>query len=256
MDDPNVYKALAYSIDRNQIADTVYGGQVSPLYSMVPPGFLGATEAFDTMYASPDLDKARESLAASGYTESNPLKIELWYPPEHYGAETAAWMELIKKQFEATGAVQVDLKAQEWSTYVTALTGGESYPAGVLGWFFDYPDSSNYVDPFVFNDGMGTNISPRKEGTDYGTPINDKAQQLVDLLAQADKSSDQAERAELYKQAQDIYADLVVTLPIFFNAEYITYRPTVQGSSEFALPETLNIGPAIEFWYSTLSKTQ
>jgi peptide/nickel transport system substrate-binding protein len=256
MDDPNVYKALASAIDRNQIADTVYGGQVSPLYSMVPPGFIGAAESFDTMYASPDLDKAKEYLAASGYTESNPLTLELWYPPEHYGAETAAWMELIKQQFEATGAVKVDLKAQEWSTYVTALTGGESYPAGVLGWFFDYPDSSNYLDPFVYNDGEGTNVSPRAEGTDFGKPINDQAQKLVDLLAQADKSSDQAERADLYAQAQEIYADLVVTLPLFFNAEYITYRPNIQGSSDNALPETLNIGPAIEFWYSMLSKTQ
>jgi len=58
-------------------------------------------------------------------------------------------MELIKKQLEATGEIQVNLKSQEWSSYVTALTGGQSYPVGLLGWFFDYPDSSNYLDPFV-----------------------------------------------------------------------------------------------------------
>ncbi len=121
-DDPNVDKAIAAAIDRNEIADTVYGGNVSPLYSMVPPGFLGATEAFDTMYASPDLDAAKKFLEASGYTADNPLKLEMWYPPEHYGASTAAWMELIKKQLEATGEIQVTLQAQEWSTYVTALT--------------------------------------------------------------------------------------------------------------------------------------
>ncbi|MGC1375818.1 MAG: ABC transporter substrate-binding protein, partial [Anaerolineales bacterium] len=56
MDDPNVVKAVASAVDRNEIADTVFGGNVSPLYSQVPPGFLGATEAFDTMYASPNLD--------------------------------------------------------------------------------------------------------------------------------------------------------------------------------------------------------
>ena len=74
-------------------------------------------------------------------------------------------MEVIKKQLEATGEIQVTLQAQEWSTYVTALTGGESYPVGVLGWFFDYPDSSNYVDPFVYNGGEGTNVSLSAEGT-------------------------------------------------------------------------------------------
>jgi peptide/nickel transport system substrate-binding protein len=255
MDDPNVYKAVASIVDRNEIADTVYSGNVSPLYSQVPPGFLGATEVFDTMYVSPNLDEAKKYLEASGYSADNPLKLEMWYPPEHYGASTAAWMEVIKKQLDATGLIEVTLQAQEWSTYVTALTGGEAYAVGVLGWFFDYPDTSNYLDPFVYNKGMGTNVSPSAEGTDYGVPINDKAAQLVSLLNQADTETDQVKRADLYKQAQEIYADMVVTLPLFFIAEHITYRSNIQGSDAFATPETLNIGPNIEFNYATLSKT-
>jgi peptide/nickel transport system substrate-binding protein len=255
-DDPNVAKAVASAVDRDEISDTVFGGNVSPLYSQVPPGFLGASEAFDTMYASPNLDKANEYLAASGYTASAPLQLELWYPPEHYGASTAAWMQVIEKQLEATGAIQVELKAQEWSTYVVALTGGESYPAGVLGWFFDYPDSSNYLDPFVYNGGQGTNIAINAAGSATGTPINDKAAQLVDLLTQADSETDITKRTALYQQAQEIYADLVVTLPLFYEAEHVTFRDNIQGSSSFASPETLNIGPTLEFNYSTLTKTQ
>ena len=183
MDDPNVVKALAAAVDRDELADTVFGGEVNPIYSMVPPGFLGASEAFDTMYASPDLDAAKAFLAASGYTESNPLELEMWYPPEHYGTQTAAWMQVIQKQLEATGAIKVTLQSQEWSTYVTACTGGEAYAACVLGWFYDYPDASNYMEPFIFNGGQGSNISPAKDGTTYGKPINDQAQQLVDLMA-------------------------------------------------------------------------
>ncbi len=256
MDDPNVAKAVAYAVDRNEISDTVFAGQATPLYSMVPPGFIGATEAFDTMYAAPDLDSAKAALADSGYTEANPLQLEMWYPPEHYGAETASWMQVIKKQLEATGVIQVTLQAQEWSTYVTALTGGDSYAIGVLGWFFDYPDSSNYLDPFVYNGGEGTNVTTAVEGSDTGTPINDKAKQLVDLLAQADTETDQAVRADLYQQAQEIYADLVVSLPIIITPENVTYRSNIHGSDQYASPGTLNIGPTMEFNYSTLSKTQ
>jgi peptide/nickel transport system substrate-binding protein len=208
------------------------------------------------MYASPNLDQAKKYLEASGYSASNPLKLELWYPPEHYGASTAAWMQVVKKQLEATDEIQVDLKAQEWSTYVTALTGGEAYAGGVLGWFFDYPDSSNYLDPFVYNGGEGTNVTLTVEGSDTGTPINDKAKQLVELLQQADIETDQAKRAELYKQAQDVYADLVVTLPLFFAAEHVTYRDNIQGLDTFAAPTTLNIGPTLEFNYATLIKGQ
>ena len=255
MDDPNVLKALAYVVDRNNIADTVFGGEVNPIYSMVPPGFLGATEAFDTMYAAPDLEKAKQSLAASGYTESNPLQLELWYPPEHYGTQTAAWMEVIQKQLEATGAIKVTLHSQEWSTYVTACTGGESYAGCVLGWFYDYPDASNYLEPFIFNGGQGTNVSPSAEGTPYGKPINAKAQQLVDIMTQSDVETDLTKRAELLAQAQEIYADLVVTLPLFLNPEYVVYRDNIHASNQYPSPETLNIGGTIEFNYSTLTKS-
>jgi len=256
MDDPNVVQAVAYAIDRNEISDTVFAGQATPLYSMVPPGFIGATEAFDTMYTPPNLDAAKASLAKSGYTADNPLQLQMWYPPEHYGAETASWMQVIKKELEATGAIQVDLQAQEWSTYVTALTGGDSYAIGVLGWFFDYPDSSNYLDPFVYNGGEGTNVTTAAEGSDTGTPINDKAKQLVDLLTQADTETDQAKRADLYQQAQEIYAELVVSVPIIITPENVVYRSNIQGDAMYATPETLNIGPTMEFNYSTLSKSQ
>jgi peptide/nickel transport system substrate-binding protein len=256
MDDSNVRQAVAYALDRNEIADTVFAGQVSPLYSPVPPGFLGANEIFDTMYAAPDLDKAKAALEASGYTADNPLQLEMWYPPQHYGAETASWMQLIKKELEATGAIQVTLQAQEWSTYITALTGGKSYAVGVLGWFFDYPDSSNYLDPFVYNKGLGTMVTTPQEGSDTGIPVDDQAKQLVDLLVQADSETDQAKRADLYTQAQQIYADMVVTLPLFFVPEHVVYRTGISGSIQYAVPETLNIGPTIDFNYATLSKSQ
>jgi peptide/nickel transport system substrate-binding protein len=255
-DDPNVDKAIAYAIDRNDLADTVFAGQVSPLYSPIPSGYVGADEVFDTMYAAPDLQKAKDALAASGYTESNPLQLDMWYPPEHYGAETASWMQVIKKQLEATGAIQVNLQAQEWSTYITALAGGQSYAVAVLGWFFDYPDSSNYIDPFVYNKGIGTMVTIPKEGSDTGTPINDEAKKLVDLLVQADSETDQAKRADLYQQAQETYADMVVTLPLFYVPEHIVYSSNIHGSDQFPVPENLNIGPTIDFNYATVSKSQ
>ena len=255
-DDPNVDKAVASAIDRNEIADTVFGGQVTPLYSMVPPGFLGADQSFDTLYSSPNLDAAKKFLEASGYSASNPVKMTLMYPPEHYGASTAAWMQVIKKELEATGEIQVTLTAQEWATYAPALTGGTSYQAGVLGWFFDYPDPSNYLDPFVYNRGEGTNVTKPTTGSTTGTPINAKADQLVKLLVKADSETDLTARAAEYKQAQAIYADLVVTVPLFFQAEHVVYNSHISGSANYASPDTLNIGPNILFLYSTLSKSK
>jgi ABC-type transport system substrate-binding protein len=125
----------------------------------------------------------------------------------------------------------------------------------VLGWFFDYPDSSNYLTPFVYNGGLGTNVALAAEGSDYGEPIDDLSAELVDLLVQADVETDVAAREALYQQAQDVYADLVVTLPLFIIAEHITYSSNISGSDMYAEPGTLNIGPTLEFNYSTVSKS-
>lgn len=249
MDDINVRKAVAAALDRDEIADVVYGGQVEPLYSMVPPGFLGANEAFDSLYQSPDLEAAAEFAAESGYDESNPIALDMWYPPEHYGANTADWMQLIEQQLEATGVFDVNLQAQEWSTYVTALTGGDAYPAGVLGWFFDYPDPSNYLEPFVFNGGLGTMVT-----SPDGEPVNDQAAELVSMLEDASVEQDDDARATLYQDIQDLYAEMVVSLPILFEAEHVVAGEGVSASDQYASPETLNIGPNLEFYYSVLSK--
>ena len=83
--------------------------------------------------------------------------------------------------------------------------------------------------------------------------INDKAQQLVDLLVQGDTETDQAKRADIYQQAQDIYADLVTTVPLFFEPEHVTYADYIHGDPMYDSPDTLNIAGNIEFNYSTLT---
>ncbi|MBN2257983.1 MAG: hypothetical protein JW704_09180, partial [Anaerolineaceae bacterium] len=107
---------------------------------------------------------------------------------------------------------------------------------------------------FVYNGGMGTDVALAADGSTFGVAINDKAQLLLDLLSAADVETDMAKREALYVQAQEVYADLVVTLPLFFQAEHITYRSNIRGSSDFGSPETLNIGGNVEFTYSMLTK--
>jgi ABC-type transport system substrate-binding protein len=111
------------------------------------------------------------------------------------------------------------------------------------------------MDPFIYNGGQGSNVSPSEKGTPYGKPINDQAKKLVEIMAASDVETDLTKRAELLKEAQDIYADLVVTLPLFLNPEYVVFRDNIKASGDYASPETLNIGGTIEFNYSTLSKT-
>ncbi len=245
--DPNVRKAIAASIDRDELSDVIFGGAVDPLFSQVPPGFLGATEAFETLYGSPDLDAARAFLEASGYSEDNKLQLPVWYPPEHYGATTADGVLLIVQQLEATGMIDVDIQAQEWGTYVGALTSGEDYPVGVLGWFYDFPDPENYLQPFIENGGLGTMVTAKDGPITPGV-----SDELLTLLTASRTETDLDARALILEDLQAVYADEVVTVPLWIEPEFIVYRDGICGDASLPNPQTLNIGGTMEFSYSVI----
>lgn len=232
MSDKNVRQALAYLLDRDEIVDRVMQGTVDPLYSMVPPGFLAAGEYFVDRYGSgANVSAAEELLSASGYSADNPLVFDLWYPPEHYGTHAAQIFQVLEAQFEATPAIQVNIQTQEWGTYVKACTGDE-YHACYLGWFFDYPDTSNYLDPFA------ESASSPHMGVSYAS------QEMDDLLHAGGAEADPAVRAGLYTEAQQLYAEDVVTIPMHMEAEYAVFNNETVTS--------ITIGPALVFDYELI----
>jgi len=245
--DPNVRKAIAAVIDRDELSDVIFGGAVDPLFSQVPPGFLGATEAFEDLYGSPDLDAARAFLEASGYSEDNKLQLPVWYPPEHYGATTADGVLLVVQQLEATGMIEVEVNAQEWGTYVGALTSGEDYPVGVLGWFYDFPDPENYLQPFIENGGLGTMVTAKDGPITPGV-----SDELLTLLTASRIETDLDARAAILEDLQAVYADEVVTVPLWIEPEFIVYRDGICGDASLPNPQTLNIGGTMEFSYSVI----
>ena len=251
--DANVRKALAASIDRDEISDVVFGGAVTPLLSPVPPGFLGANEAFEDAYQAPNLDLAREFLTTAGYSETNKLEITLGYPPEHYGVTTADGVLIVAQQWEATGMITVNLVAQEWSTYVADCTNG-LFDVCVLGWFFDFPDAENYLQPFIEGDGLGTQVLCHDD-TCGGAVTTGTDPQLEALLLAQRAETDLAVRAGLIEDLQVVYAAEVVTIPLWLEPEFIIYRDGIAGDASLGYAETLNIGPDFEFVYSVLTVT-
>jgi peptide/nickel transport system substrate-binding protein len=218
---------LAYLIDRDEIIDRSVSGFADPLYSQVPPGILGANEAFLERYGpGADVQAAEELLTEVGYTEENPLTFDLWYPPEHYGTYAAQIFQVIEEQFEATPLVQVELQSQEWSTYVGAAISGE-YNVSYLGWFFDFADPSNYLDPFSLCDAT--------IGTFYCS------EEMDELLIAGRAESDEAARIDLYEQAQALYAEDVVTIPLTIETEYAVLNDSRVSD--------VVIGPALDFNY-------
>jgi peptide/nickel transport system substrate-binding protein len=145
----------------------------------------------------------------------------------------------LELQMEATGLIDVTLTAQPWNTYVGDVVEG-TYNLAFLGWLHDFPDTHNYLAPFVLENGVG------------GSGQNLENPEMVDLLSEAAMTFDEQERANLYGEVQDLFADDVVTIPLWIEHPFIAYRDTVAASSEFENSRSLNVGSALMLDFRSL----
>jgi peptide/nickel transport system substrate-binding protein len=222
-----IRRAAAYTIDREAIAEDVYSGTVEPLYSMVPQGVEFATEAFKDEYgASPDVSAAKAELQEAGV--ETPVDLEVWYTPTHYGPVSADEYAEIKNQLEDSGLFSVTLESTEWTQYSEAYPT-DKYPQFQLGWFPDFPDADNYTASFWAKTSF-LNIH-------YSNPEMDK------LLAQEKASTDDAERARLFEEIQQIGAEDAPTIPYWQGGQVAAVRDDVSG-----VEDTFDAAFLFRFW--------
>lgn len=226
-----VRQALAAAVDRSKIASIVFQDTVEPLYTMIPIGMWSHEDVFKEKYgAGPNLDLARQLLQQAGYSESNKLEVQLWYTPTHYGDTEADLAQMLKEQWEATGMVEVTIKSAEWGTYLDYARNAEMQ-ISLFGWYPDYLDPDDYTTPFL--------ESPANNWA--GTRYNNS--HMNEILQEAQSLSDQSEREQLYKEAQQILAEDVPYIPLIQGKLYVVTDPNIKG---------VNIGPDMVFHYDLL----
>ena len=126
--DVNVRRALAISIDRNEIVKAINAGEFyTPLYGYVPHGMMGAEKEFrvegdeKTAYQQYDPEKAKELLAEAGYGESNPLTLKYKYSNNSIHADVA---QMLEQMWKAVG-IQVELEVVESGVFYDQIDQGD-----------------------------------------------------------------------------------------------------------------------------------
>jgi len=227
-DNAKVRQALSLAIDRTVISQVVFQGSHQNLYSMVPMGMTGHIDAFEER----DLDEAVALLAEVGYDADNPLVMDFWWTPDHYGPTEGDVAAVIKEAWEETGVVTVNLQSAEWATY-TDYFGPGTMPAFLLGWYPDYLDPDNYTWSFAESSASD----------DIG--IFYSGAEMDDLLQRAQVETDPAVREDLYHQIQKLWTTEVPTIPFTQGALLIVTQPGVGG---------VKLDPTMFLHYFTLTK--
>ena len=211
-DNPNVRLGLAKLLDREELADLGWQGIKVPLFSMVPPGFLGFKPTYE---GTEDVEAGKALLAEAGFTEDNPLVMDLWYSPTHYGDTEPDVAAIVKSQFEASGVVEVTLNFLEWAAYRDAGRAGE-LPVSLLGWYPDYMDPSNYTMDFAHSPASWS-------GSYYSNPDMDA---LLDAQA---TELDEATRIGILEEVQDFWVTESPFVPLGQGKLLIAYADGVSG---------------------------
>jgi peptide/nickel transport system substrate-binding protein len=210
---PAVRHALAYLFPRQDIATRIYHGNVQPLFSMVPAGLPGHTNAFGELYGTaPNVGKARAALKAAHV--KTPVAITLWWTPSHYGDASADEYTEIQRALNASKLFKVTLKSAEWATYSKTL--GTQYGAFQLGWFPDYVDAEDYLVPFY--DSTANFLS-----NGYKNPKMDA------ILKKEKGAKTTGQRLAYIKQAQVLAAQDAPIIPYWQGAMLAVGRSNIGG---------------------------
>jgi peptide/nickel transport system substrate-binding protein len=211
-DNPKVRLGLAMLLNREQVTDLGWQGIKVPLFSMVPPGFLGYKPTYE---GTEDVEAGKALLAEAGFTEANPLVLDLWYSPTHYGDTEPDVAAVIKQQWEASGVVKVTLNFLEWAAYRDAGRAGE-LPVSLLGWYPDYMDPDNYTNVFAHSPAAWS-------GSYYSNPEMDA------LLEKQASELDETARIAALGAVQDLWVTESPFVPVAQGKLLIGYRDNVSG---------------------------
>ncbi|MFI6401184.1 ABC transporter substrate-binding protein [Streptomyces sp. NPDC050548] len=207
-----VRRAMAWLINRDELAATVYDGTVDPLYSLIPAGLVGHTTSFFDAYPSESVSKAKDLLEEAGV--SVPVRFTYGYGIGHgSGAEEAAEL---KQQLEASGLFKVDVKGYEWTDFQKRWATGK-LDAWAVGWAADYPDPDTFGSALV---GTGSTMN-----TGYSNKLVDQ------LILNSQKFADRSRVDDDFRDVQTDVAEDVPLIPLWQRKDYVVSSEDVGGIS-------------------------
>jgi oligopeptide transport system substrate-binding protein len=217
--DVRVRQALSMVIDREFIADQIWGQTMVPAYSFVPPGINNYGEpAYADYKDMPPIEreeKAGALLKEAGYGPGlKPLKVEIRYNTTDNNKNTlVAVAENWKTLGVETTFVNTDAK-----THFAYLREGGDFDAARAGWIGDYSDPQNFLF-LVMSDNKGLNYA-RWKNPDYDA-----------LLDKAAAETDLKKRAEILFQAETLFMRELPYIPLLYYGSKNLVSPRLSGWS-------------------------
>ena len=225
-DDVRVRRALSLVIDREFLAQAVFGETMAPAYSLCPPGL-------DHYRDPPELpgrdalpidreDEARGLLAQAGFGPDRPLRVEVRFNTTDNNRNAAI---AVADQWRGIG-IETRFVNTDAKTHFAYLRDGGDFDVARMSWFADYSDPQNFL--FLLQGG-NDGLNPGR----YANPAYDA------LLARAAAERDVAARADLLFEAETIALADLPWIPLMHGRSKALISPRLHG----VRPNLRNMAP-------------
>ena len=211
LSDVRVRKALAMTIDRQLLIDTVLNGLFTPSYAITPPGLLGY---YPPKLFSYDPEQARKLMAEAGYPNGEGFPVtELQYNTDEQHRKVAITIQQMwKKELN----IDVTLQNRDWKVYLdNEATGNFEISRG--GWIADYVDPNSFLDMWIDDSGLNR------------TGWSDERYDDL-ILQQAPTAVDAEARYEIFYEAETLMMESMPFIPIYTYASHHFRDPAVKGA--------------------------
>ncbi len=215
-DDVRVRQALCYAVDKDQILALTAEGHGTKLGSSMYPAFSKYFDDSLTEYYPYDPEKAKALLVEAGYPNGFEMTI---IAPSNYTPHVAA-AQVLAEQLGAVG-IRVNLQEVEWNTWVKDIYGGRNFQATVVGF-----DAANLTANALLQRWVS---DADKNMINFNNPDYDR------VMAEANATTDDAARTELFRQAERILTEQAANVYIQDLADMVAINKDLTGFAFYPL---------------------
>ena len=233
--DKKVREALSLAVNRDEIAEALDAGVVTPIYGFISAAQAGYSQEEEDKLAQKlkfDPDKAKKLLEEAGWKDSDgdgivekdgkPLSFEMMLPSDR--ASLKASGSVLQNQFKAVG---VDAQIREYEAdYIKQQMKDDDYEMGSRN--YEWADADILY--YVFTEASG-----------YPWDVPE----ITDALVEARQENDTEKRVKAYEKASELLADEYKGIPLFADNYIIATKSNVKGLT------VTNDGRS---WYSDVTK--
>lgn len=207
-DDVRVRRAIAMTLDKDELMNIALFGQGTPTHTMIPPAHPYYNDELSIL--EPDPEAARALLAEAGYADG--FDVTLYVP---VGRPTRERLGLgVSEMLKGVG-IRAEIQRVPWDKFVKDIEGKAAF---YTDGFYSRPTIDTSIFPWYHSTGSWNKIL-----WNYSNPEMDK------VLEAARAAKTDEERAALYKEFQRIAVEHPAGVIPYVRNHVNAYRSRVQN---------------------------